>query len=232
MKVKSYIIIDFLNAIDQNFLAFNAAEDFFCLGYYTTYDSAFNAILEKKPQLLFFHFKDKYSLNFLLELKQYLIHLPYIIGINAHKENAFHAIKYGINDYMLFPLEKNEIRNVFLKLENLEQKQLTKKLCVRSNGDYHFLPLSDILYLKADNNTTDFYLQNGKIITGFKTMKHYENQLPVEFFRIHNSYIVNILYVSRINLSKSFCCLLDHSFKIPFSRTYKTQIDAIIKQIN
>lgn len=132
---------------------------------------------------------------------------------------------------MLFPLEKNEIRNVFLKLENLEQKQLTKKLCVRSNGDYHFLPLSDILYLKADNNTSDFYLQNGKIITGFKTMKHYENQLPVDFFRIHNSYIVNILYVSRINLSKSFCCLLDHSFKIPFSRTYKTQIDAIIKQI-
>ena len=112
-----------------------------------------------------------------------------------------------------------------------QQKKTSAKLCVRSNGDYHFISLDDILYLKADNNTTDIHLITGKVISGFKTLKYYESQLPSYFFRIHNSYVVNLDYVTRINLGKSDCYLLDNTIKIPFSRTYKEQIDLIIKRL-
>jgi DNA-binding LytR/AlgR family response regulator len=111
------------------------------------------------------------------------------------------------------------------------QKKNSSKLCVRSNGDYHFISLDDILYLKADNNTTDIHLISGKVISGFKTLKYYECQLPSSFFRIHNSYVVNLDYVTRINVGKSDCYLQDNTIKLPFSRTYKEQIDLIIKRL-
>ncbi len=90
----------------------------------------------------------------------------------------------------------------------------------------------DIVYLKADNNTTDFYLQSGKVITAFKTLKHFEQLLPFYFFRIHHSYVINVGHVSRINLGKNQCYLLNNEIALPFSRTYKEAIDTIIIRIS
>ena len=101
-----------------------------------------------------------------------------------------------------------------------------------ANNDYYIEEyLVYYVLIKADNNTTDIHLISGKLISGFKTWKHYESQLPSSFFRIHNSYIVNLNHVSRINTGKSDCYLLDNTIKIPFSRTYKEQIDLIIKRL-
>jgi DNA-binding LytR/AlgR family response regulator len=106
------------------------------------------------------------------------------------------------------------------------------KIAIKSNGDYHFISTKDIVYLKADNNTTDFYLQSGKVITAFKTLKHFEQLLPFYFFRIHHSYVINVGHVSRINLGKNQCYLLHNEIALPFSRTYKEAIDTIIIRIS
>jgi len=111
-------------------------------------------------------------------------------------------------------------------------KSLAAKISIKSNGDYHFINPNDIIYLKADGNTTDFYLKNGKIISAFKTLKHFEQLLPFYFFRIHHSYLINIEYVSRINLGKSSCYLDNNEIILPFSRTYKDNIDAILVRIS
>lgn len=104
-------------------------------------------------------------------------------------------------------------------------------ICIKSYGDYQFIPVSDIVYLKADNNTTDFILQNGKKLTAYKTLKHYEVNLPFFFFRIHNSYIVNSHHVSRINTGKSLVYLNGGETSISFSKTFKENIDTLIKLI-
>ena len=111
-------------------------------------------------------------------------------------------------------------------------KSLAAKISIKSNGDYHFINPNDIIYLKADNNTTDFYLKNEKVISAFKTLKHYEQLLPFYFFRIHHSYLINIDYVSRINLGKCNCYLDNNEIIVPFSRTYKDNIDAILVRIS
>jgi DNA-binding LytR/AlgR family response regulator len=144
---------------------------------------------------------------------------------------AYSALKHNASDFILLPLQEIEIRKSLYKFSMQQLKKSSAKLCVRSNGDYHFISLDDILYLKADNNTTDIHLISGKVILGFKTLKYYESQLPSSFFRIHNSHIVNLNYVSRINVGKSDCYLLDNTIKLPFSRTYKEQIDLIIKRL-
>lgn len=110
-----------------------------------------------------------------------------------------------------------------------EEKPLI--ICVKSYGDYRFIEAKDICYLQADNNSTDIHLFNGEMITAFKTLKHFENVLSTPFVRIHNSYIVNIDYVSRIHTGNSVCYIKNTTTKLPFSKSYKENVDAIISSI-
>ncbi|SCY58361.1 LytR/AlgR family response regulator transcription factor [Flavobacterium caeni] len=104
-------------------------------------------------------------------------------------------------------------------------------ICVKSYGDYRFIEANDICYLQADNNSTDIHLYNGEMITAFKTLKHFETVLSSPFVRIHNSYIVNIDYVSRIHTGNSVCYIKGTTTKLPFSKSYKENVDAIISSI-
>ena len=81
------------------------------------------------------------------------------------------------------------------------------------------------------NNSTDIHLSSGEMITAFKTLKHFESVLKYPFVRIHNSYIVNIEYVSRIHTGNAVCHIKDTTTKLPFSKSYKENIDAIINTI-
>lgn len=112
---------------------------------------------------------------------------------------------------------------------DIEEKPLI--ICVKSYGDYRFIEAKDICYLQADNNSTDIHLFNGEMITAFKTLKHFENVLSSPFVRIHNSYIVNIDYVSRIHTGNSVCYIKNTTTKLPFSKSYKENVDAIISSI-
>ncbi len=110
-----------------------------------------------------------------------------------------------------------------------KDKPLT--ICVKSYGDYRFISADDICYLQADNNSTDIHLNNGEMITAFKTLKHFENVLKSPFVRIHNSYIVNIDYVSRIHTGNAVCYIRNTTTKLPFSKSYKENVDAILNSI-
>jgi DNA-binding LytR/AlgR family response regulator len=101
-------------------------------------------------------------------------------------------------------------------------------LCVKSYGDYRYINSNDISYFQADNNSTDIYLNSGEMITAFKTLKHFEGVLSHPFIRIHNSYIINQNYIARIHNGNSTCYIRNSSKKIPFSKTYKSNVDLII----
>jgi DNA-binding LytR/AlgR family response regulator len=101
-------------------------------------------------------------------------------------------------------------------------------LCIKSYGDYRYIDARDICYFQADNNSTDIHLNNGEMITAFKTLKHFEGILPSPFVRIHNSYIVNRNCISRIHTGNSVCYIKNTTVKIPFSKSYKTNVDTII----
>ncbi|GIZ07951.1 LytTR family DNA-binding domain-containing protein [Flavobacterium sp. UMI-01] len=105
-------------------------------------------------------------------------------------------------------------------------------LCVKSYGDYRYIDTRDIAYFQADNNSTDIHLTNGEMITAFKTLKHFEGVLPYPFVRIHNSYIVNSNCISRIHTGNSVCYIKNTAIKLPFSKSYKGNIDLIIAEIS
>ena len=101
-------------------------------------------------------------------------------------------------------------------------------LCIKSYGDYRYIDANDICYFQADNNSTDIHLNNGEMVTAFKTLKHFEGVLSHPFTRIHNSYIVNRNYISRIHTGNAVCYIKNSTTKLPFSKSYKTNVDLII----
>jgi DNA-binding LytR/AlgR family response regulator len=103
-------------------------------------------------------------------------------------------------------------------------------LCIKSYGDYRYIDAKDICYLQADNNSTDIHLNNGEMITAFKTLKHFEGILSHPFIRIHNSYIVNRNYISRIHTGNAVCYVKNTITKLPFSKSYKANVDRIISE--
>jgi len=148
----------------------------------------------KKASAYFFHFSSEIPLHLLLNILQYVDKLPYVIALNSSEQNAYQALKHGVMDYVLTTCMETELRKAVLKFIKFYKDTSVEKLCIKSNGDYHFIPLDEIIYLKADNNTTDFYLQTGKVISGFKTMKYFEGQLPFYFLE----YIIVLLLTSNL----------------------------------
>jgi DNA-binding LytR/AlgR family response regulator len=124
-------------------------------------------------------------------------------------------------------LEK-QIPETFLQQSSNIEKPLI--LCIKSYGDYRYIDANDICYFQADNNSTDIHLNNGEMVTAFKTLKHFEGILSTPFTRIHNSYIVNRNYISRIHTGNAVCYIKNTTTKIPFSKSYKENIDLIISE--
>ena len=105
-------------------------------------------------------------------------------------------------------------------------------ICVKSYGDYRYIDSRDILYFEADNNSTDIHLKDGEMVTAFKTLKHFENVLPTnQFLRIHNSYIIGINYVARIHTGNAVCFIKNSTIKLPFSKSYRDNVELIIHRI-
>lgn len=118
----------------------------------------------------------------------------------------------------------------FLQTENSIEKPLI--ICVKSYGDYRYIDAKEVCYLQADNNSTDIHLTSGEMITAFKTLKHFEGVMTYPFVRIHNSYIVNTEYISRIHTGNAVCHIKNTTTKLPFSKSYKENVDAIITTIS
>lgn len=114
----------------------------------------------------------------------------------------------------------------------VQQPDKSLIICVKSYGDYRYIDSDDVLYFEADNNSTDIHLNNGEMITAFKTLKHFETVLPsIQFLRIHNSYIINVNQVSRIHTGNTVCYIKNSTTKLPFSKSYKENVDLIISRI-
>lgn len=236
MKYPYIIIDDNPQDVLETQSAFDSFSNYFLLGKADNYDDAVNLVLEHNPKLIILEIdpenKDsRLSLALINELHRFVKTMPRIVVLTKGKELAYEALKNEVFDYLLKPLSIHELRKTSMKFErNVEDTPTT--ICIKSYGDYRFVDTEDIVYLQADNNSTDLYINNGDTITAFKTLKHFENTLPPQFVRIHNSYIINMNYVSRIHLGNNVCYIKNSKVQLPFSKSYKKNVDLIISLIS
>ncbi|MFD0864057.1 LytR/AlgR family response regulator transcription factor [Sungkyunkwania multivorans] len=229
----TYVIIDndnsSIEAIRNAFLNF---PDYLCKGTAANEEAAVDLILAQSPNLVFIEVEipGKYgcvsSFGVIDELRKYTDSLPFFIVVTKTEKFALDAIKNDVLDYVLKPMGGPSLRRALCRFEKKNEVQ-AETVCIRSYGDYRFLNTDDILYLKADNNTTDFFLEGGNKVSAYRTLKYFENMLPQHFVRIHNSYIINSKHISRIHFGKAKCAIKNSKELIPFSKSYKDKVETM-----
>lgn len=227
----TYLIVDNGKYTVDIEILMKKKQNFLCLGIVPE-KKASEAINQLAPHLVLTAVtQGDFSLDTIREMYQYTERMPYIIAVSDQDSFALKAIQSGVSDYILAPFTFHDIAKSLFLFEKRSFIHTTPTLCIKSYSDYSFVSLEEIAFLKADNNTTDLIMSDKKTITAYKPLKHFEDMLPLNFLRIHKSYIVNIRHVSRIHLSKARCYLNDNMI-IPFSDSYRSQVEALVPKLN
>ncbi|MFI2742477.1 LytR/AlgR family response regulator transcription factor [Zhouia sp. PK063] len=188
----------------------------------TTLQDGCNAILKNFPEIIFVQVSEIATIYKIDEIRKLSQKDIKVIAIAKTREYAYDALKCGFTDYLILDDDfELELRKVLLKLQNSAESTL-KAFYLKSYKEYRKVITSDILYLKADGNTTDIITINDSCLTAFKTLKSFENFLPENFIRIHNSYIINKEQITKVNFGELKCAvgLKNNEHVIPFSRSY------------
>jgi two-component system LytT family response regulator len=178
--------------------------------------------------------------DFLLQLKDPTFD---IIFTTAYNQYAIQAIRFSALDYLLKPVDPDELKNAIqrylAKKESAAQKsQLFNNLisnighkdikdfniAVPSSDGVHFFSIHDILRLEADRSYTHIHLAGKKPFLASKTLKHFEDMLEeFDFVRTHKSHLVNPKHITRISNDNEFVVLTDGS-KVEVSRRKKEEV--------
>lgn len=174
-----------------------------------TIDAAVVAIAKHKPDVVFLDINMKGENGFDLLSKIKDIDFE-IVFATAYSEYAIKAFKFSAIDYLLKPIDVEDLRQAVAKvekrkvpanafkynhlLENLKSaNERNFKLALPSLNGLTFIRVSEINYCEADSNYTVFYMLDGRKLTVSTTLKEYDELLsPHRFFRIHHSYLINL----------------------------------------
>lgn len=167
------------------------------------------AIQQHKPDIVFLDIQMQRETGFDLLAKIKEIDFE-VIFTTAYSEYAIKAFKFSAIDYLLKPIDIDELKKAIQKVEKKlnsdiggRLQQLIQNLRQDSSENYRlaiptaeglvFIKVSDILYCVASSNYTEIYLTDGKKHLVSRTLKEYEEMLEShEFFRIHHSYLINL----------------------------------------
>ena len=161
-----------------------------------------------------------------------------IVITTAYNDYAIKAIKEEAIDYLLKPIDSDDLGKTiqklkkqfmksfdFDKLENILNKfykdNNKKKITLNTDGKLIFLDEEDIVFVESDGNYSTFHLQDGEKILISKKLKEVKTLLPERlFFRIHNSYIINLNKVKEFIKTEGYV-LMTSNHKIPVARQRK-----------
>jgi two-component system, LytTR family, response regulator len=114
-------------------------------------------------------------------------------------------VKFSNNDVSL------KLDSLFHNLKNMQG--VSKKICVPVVTGIVFLDITDIIRCESDVNYTTIYLKDKQKLVVAKTLKEFEEMLAeYNFFRVHNSHLVNLAYIKSFNKGKGgFVTLADNT---------------------
>lgn len=162
-----------------------------------------------------------------------------IVITTAYNEYAIKALKNEAIDYLLKPIDTDDLRETITKIKkfnhrtassdkferillNFNQKFNRKKITINTDGKLVFLEPKEILFVASDGNYCTIHLDNDKKLVVTKKLKEVDELLPEEhFFRIHNSYIINLHKIKEFLKTDGYV-ILENNHKIPVSRQKKT----------
>ncbi|AWA28674.1 DNA-binding response regulator [Flavobacterium magnum] len=174
----------------------------------------------------------------------------HIVFITAHEQYAVKAFRFSALDFLLKPVDPEELQKVIgkiknvldrndnyahidLLLENIRKKvDNFKRIALSTAEGIHLFEISDIIRCESEDNYTRFYLRNNKPVLISKTLKEYEELLGEHGFeRIHQSHLINLAYLkSYIKKDGGYVVMSDNS-NLPISQRKKDRLQELLKSM-
>ncbi|WP_428660725.1 LytR/AlgR family response regulator transcription factor [Runella sp.] len=161
-----------------------------------------------------------------------------IIYTTAHQRYAINAFQVSAFDFLLKPIDRHELVKTIERLtKKLKEKQLKglklhsryNKIAVPSIKGMFFVPLNEILWLEADNNYTTLHLTSGAKLLTSRAIGEYEDILtPLDFFRIHQSTIINLQHLQEYVRGEGGLVILTNGQELEVSRRRKADLLAVV----
>lgn len=165
-----------------------------------------------------------------------------IIFVTAYDHYAIKAIKFSAIDYILKPVDPEELVKAVTRFEsqhsnktsldkkfktllsNVRPENKLKKVGIPDGDGLIFINLADIIRCDSDGNYTYFLLTSGKKIIASRTLGEYEQMFADDnFFRIHRSHLINLEHVKKYIKGEGGYVIMSDNSQVEVSRRNKNE---------
>lgn len=173
-----------------------------------------------------------------------------IIFVTAHDDYAIKAFKFSALDYLLKPVDREDLVAAVRKAESAIRKEQTdekiqvllshivpsglnsRKIILKTAESIHAVAIDDIVRCESDKNYTSFYLKNGKKIVVSVTLKEYEEILTSSgFFRVHQSHLINMSWFDYFLKNEGGIVVMRDNSQIPVASRKKLELMELIERL-
>lgn len=219
------------------------------IGQANSVDSGVSLIRQIVPDLVFLDIEMPGGSGFDLLQKLKPINFK-VIFVTGYEDFAVKAFRFSAIDYLLKPLDSDELIQAVNKAEesinkeafelkmntlfsNLERPRDLQKLVLKTAEKIYSVNIQDIVNCESEKNYTTFYFINAPKLLVSTTLKEYETLLkPFQFFRAHQSHLINMLYFDHfIKSDGSNTIVMKNKHTIPLATRKKEEFLALIDNL-
>lgn len=200
-----------------------------------------------QPDLLFLDIQMQDGSGF--DLLDILPNIPFkIIFITASDAHAIKAFRYAAIDYLLKPVDPDELIEALRKFreqkpnENEKYKLLNEtlknhnkpheRLALHSQDKIHIVNINEILRCESNVNYTEFFFTNGKKLLVTKTLKEFEDLLGEQgFYRVHQSHLVNTKCIKEFVKTDGGYLLMTDGSNVPVSSRKRPEVVKMLEEL-
>lgn len=165
-----------------------------------------------------------------------------VVFCTAYDQFALRAFKYSALNYLLKPVDPEELKNTVqriekfkaiptreqfnLLLQNLKNTEKTtpQRIALTHNDGLIFVPTAEIVFCEAESNYTKVHLADGKKIMVSKVLKDLDEALAgPDFYRVHSSFLININRIKKFIRGEGGYLVMDNDAMVSISRSRKQE---------
>lgn len=171
-----------------------------------------------------------------------------VIFVTASDEFAIKAFRLAAIDYLLKPLNVNDLKAAVQRAKNQQTnstksldilketirfpEQLPKRISLHTIDKILIINIDDIVRCESDGNNTRFFLQNGDNIYVTKTLKYYEDLFAENtFLRVHQSHLVNYRYIQAFLKKDGGYLSLKNNHTVPVATRKKAEVIELLEKM-
>ena len=172
-----------------------------------------------------------------------------VIFVTGHNAYAIKAFKYSAIDYILKPVDPEELKAALQKArnaKNLEEQNLTvstlvenkekadedKKIVLKDTETVYLVSVNEIIRCESEGNYTKFYLLDGRKLTISKTLKEYDQLFENQaFFRAHQSHLVNLQHFDRYEKKEGGTLVMKDGSTLPVAVRKKEALMKALEEL-